>query len=371
MTTKRAFLIPLLSGTVALALLAMIPAAAGAGEKEAGPTIAAPPCEPGKTSDEIKVPGTQWSYFVYVPKAYAADRKWPVMFIMSPGGGDAGMLQRYVDGAEMNNWILAGSVQSKNEFDQSEVAVKAMVTDVCKKLPVDMRRLYASGFSGGARMSFWLAEDMKAKAFAGVLACAAGGHSERLSPRTTIYGLSGTNCFNRWDMACTLRDTKNDLSRLRFFAGGHDWADTVYLTYGMTWLNACYLKTAAAGNPGLTEEKKQLLAKIAAEIAKETEANPEKAYDWAVCQGLFYASPAAAGNESLQALLKNPKVQLYVAGYKDMGQFVKKVFATNAQDYKTNNGPLTAKREADRLAKKYADTSLAELFTKMGEPSIK
>jgi len=342
---------------------------APAGKKEAAATNTVSKFEPGKTSAEIKVAGSsQWSYFVYVPKSYTADRKWPVMFIMSPGGGDAGTLDRYLAGAELNGWILAGSVQSRNDFKPSEEAVKAMVADVCKHMPVDTKRMYASGFSGGARMAFWLSEEMKAKGFAGVLPCGAGGHPDRMSPKTIVFGLCGSNCFNRWDMACTLRGIKNGLSRLRFFQGNHDWAEAEHITYAMAWLNACYLKTAPATTTVLMDEKKQLMTKIHAEIDKDSGANPERAYDWAACQGIM---SALTGSQPTQALLKNPKVQLYVAGLKDMDLFVRKHFATNVMDYQNNNGPPAAKREADRLAQKYAETGLAALFTKMGEASVK
>ena len=348
-------------------------AAAPAGNKETAITNSVPQFEPGQTSDEIKVSGApQWSYFVHVPTSYTNNgRKWPVMFIMSPMGCDAGALERYIDGAEMNGWILVGSVQSKNSFKQSEEAVKAMVADVCKKMPVDLKRMYASGMSGGARMAFWLSEEMKTKWFAGVLACGAGGHPEKMSPKTIIFGLCGSNCFNRWDMACTMKAIRNNLSRLRFFEGNHDWADAEHIKYAMAWLNACYLKTPAAITPAWVEEKKQLVAKIRAEIEKETEADPEKAYEWTVCLGMISSSPTAVGNQTMQTLLKNPKVKSYMAGLKDMDLFVRKFFATSSMDYLNNNGTPAAKREADRLAAKYAETSLATLFAKMGEPSVK
>jgi dienelactone hydrolase len=352
--------------------LTMNATAAPAEKKEAVITNALAQFEPGKTSAEIKVSGAaKWSYFVYVPKSYTPDRKWPVMFIMSPGGGNPEMLMRYIDGAEMNNWILVGSVQARNEFNQFDEAIKAMVADVCKKMPVDLKRMYASGFSGGARMSFWLSEEMKSKSFAGVLACGAGGQPDKMSPKTVVFGLCGSNCFNRWDMACTLKQVKNDMSRLRFFPGNHVWAEAVYITYATTWLNACYLKGAPTSNSALVAEKKQMIAKIQTEIEKETESNPEKAYDWAVCLGIFASSPTAAGNQPMPALLKNPKIQLYAAGLKDMDVFVRKFFATDAMDSVNNNGTPAAKREAGRLAKKYAETGLAATFEKMGEPSVK
>ena len=79
----------------------------------------------------------------------------------------------------------------------------AMVNDVSVRLPVDRKRFYSSGFSGGAHMAFRLAEQLKQPELAGVLPCGGGGPAQRLSTNTVIYGLCGTNCFLRREMART------------------------------------------------------------------------------------------------------------------------------------------------------------------------
>ena len=355
-----------------MGVMVLVPALRAALPQSAKPSAASYlQLEAGKKSEEIKVAGSaKWTYHVYLPTAYSADRKWPVLFIMSPVGGNAGTLDRYIPGAEMNNWILAVSVQSKNGSDVTEEPITAMVDDVCKRLPVDPKRIYSSGMSGGARMAFWLSEQMKSKGFAGVLACGAGGTPDKMSSKTVVFGLCGSNCFNRWDMACTFKQLKNDMSRLRFFVGNHTWADASQITYAMAWLNACYLK-AMPPVSAASEEKKRFIAKVQEEIQKDTESDPEKAYEWAVCLSQVSSAPSIAKNPQLLALMKNPKVMQYISGLKDMDQFVKKHFATNVMDYKNNNGTEAAKRDAERLAAKYKDSSLAELFSKMGEPSVK
>ena len=171
-------------------------------------------------------------------------------------------------------------------------------------------------------------------------------------------------------MACTFKGLKNEASRLRFFPGNHTWADSGLILYAMSWLNASYLKAMPPTNAA-AEEKKRFVAKVQEEIQKSMETDPEKAYDWAVCLSQVSAAPSIAKNAQLLALMKNPKVMLYMSGLKDMDQFVRKHFATNVMDYLNNNGTPAAKRDADRLAAKYKETCLAELFTKMGEPSVK
>ena len=325
----------------------------------------------GVKSEEISCGNNpKWSYFVYLPKAYSPDRKWPVLFIMSPVGGNAATMDRYIPGAEMNQWILAVSVQSKNGDDVTEEPITAMVEDVCTRLPADTKRLYASGMSGGARMAFWLSEQMKSKGFAGVLACGAGGTPEKMSSKTAVFGLCGYNCFNRWDMACTFKDLKNGSSRLRFFVGNHTWADAGMITYGMAWLNACTLKSMPQLNAAIAE-KNRFIGLVQDEISQSAESDPEKAYEWAICLSQASSAPSVAKSPQLAALLKNPKVQAYVSAMKDVDQFVKRHFATDPMDYKNNNGTEAAKRDAERLAAKNKDTCLAELFTRMGEPAVK
>lgn len=347
----------------------------GALQAAVTPSARLPAAEPlqletGKKSEEIQcAASSKWSYFVYLPKAYTADRKWPVMFIMSPVGGNAGTLDRYIPGAEMNGWILAVSVQSKNGNDTTEEPITAMVEDVCKRLPVDPKRIYSSGMSGGARMAFWLSEQMKSKGFAGVLACGAGGIPEKMSTKTAVFGLCGSNCFNRWDMACTFKGLKNDASRLRFFVGNHTWADAGLITYAMSWLNASYLKTMPQLNAA-AEEKKRFIARVQEEIQKASETDPEAAYEWALCLSQASPSPSIAKSPQVLALMKNPKVLMYISGLKDLDQFVKKHFATNVMDYKNNNGTEAAKKDAAKCAAKYQATGLAELFTRMGEPAV-
>jgi len=50
-----------------------------------------------------------------------------------------------------------------------------------------------------------------------------------------------------------------------------------------------------------------------------------------------------------------------------LDKFVSRHFATNVMDYKNNNGTKAAAEDGAKLAEKYKDTRLAELFRKMGE----
>jgi dienelactone hydrolase len=364
---RRAFAAAALAGWAAGAAAA--PGDAGA-RRGAAAGAAELPCPPGVASEAIAAAGGKWTYHVYLPKAYAPARKWPVLFVMGPMGGTAGTLRRYTGGAELNGWILAVSVESRNGFAQSQEAVLAMVQDVTSRLSTDPKRRYATGFSGGARMAFWLA--LKEKDFAGVLACGAGGAVEELSSKAAVYGLCGSNCFNRWDMACSFKGAGKN-ARLTFFVGNHAWADAEMVTRAMTWLNASHYGAVGTTSPAsrtavFLEEKKALMAKIAAQIDACAAADPERAYEWTLC--LARADDAPETRARLQAMLQQPKVLAYAEGLKEMDRFVQKHFATSGGDYARNNGTKAALKDATELAAKYKDTSLAPIFAKMGEPSV-
>jgi len=334
---------------------------------------AAAPFPVGETTDEIKTrKHPEWSYFLYLPKNFHMNRQWPVMVAMGPTGGVKRGLDRYSKGAEFNGWILAMPVQSKNVYDRNVEAVSAVLDDVRERLPIDEKRLYATGFSGGARVAFRLAAELKKGRIAGVLPCGAGGYPREFSSKVVIYGLCGTSCYNRWDMACTMKETRNKSSRLVFFLGGHTWAPPDYLTDGMTYLNGCYLKNAPNTDRTLIAERDQFAQRLLAQIEGCLKSKPEWAYEWALFLSDF-PGPAATVNKArthLKSLQQQSKIQLYAAALADLNKFVKKHFATDRRAHHTNNGTPEAKRDAEELSEKYKDTILVNHFRKMGERSV-
>jgi len=332
-----------------------------------------PPFPVGQTTDEIRTrKHPQWSYFLYLPKNFDMNRQWPVLCAMGPTGGVKKGLDRYIPGAELNGWVLVMSVQSKNKYDRNAEAVIAALDDVREQLPIDKNRIYASGFSGGARVAFDIPAEIKGARVAGILPSGAGGYPREFSSKVIIYGLCGTHGYNRWDMACTMEETKNKDSRLVFFLGGHTWAPCPYLTDGMTYLNGCYLKKARASDAALIAERNQFTHKLLDLIEQRLDSKPEWAYEWALFLSDFPGPLTTVNNarRHLDALLKQPRIQLYKEALADMDRFVKKHFTTDRRAHHTANGTPEAKRDADALVEKYKDTILVNHFRKMGERSV-
>lgn len=315
----------------------------------------------GKTSPD-------WSYWLYLPSTFSLERKWPVMFVMSPAGGEAGnWLNAYVDGAEWNGFILALSVESANEREGSMTAVLAMVNDVVKRFPIDDNRHYASGHSGGSRMAFKLAE-RGPETLAGVIACGAGHVGHVVPGRTVVYGLCGSNCFNRWDMVRTQRELRNNRNQLRFFIGGHDWARSPLLKDAMTYLNLVEREGAKSTDRAAVAERTALAEKQLRVAREETDTNAEHAFEWAVFLAAYKGAPTVQRDAAalLAELRQRPEVESYADGLKALDRFALEMFAIGPNGRQSPSEDPQRSQKANLLAKRYADTSLAPLFTRLG-----
>jgi len=329
--------------------------------------VCAEDIETGKVIEEVQCKYKRdYSYMLYLPSSYTPDRAegWPVLFAMDPRGGTRDGFDRYIMGAEKNNWIVAMWVKSESYVDQDEKSVQAVMDDVLKRFAVDKKRCYASGMSAGGRWAFWLANKNKSNII-GIIPCGAGDAGYRYSGRVLAYGLSGGYCFNRWDMAITFNERIRDKGRLRFFEGGHDWADEDLLFDAINWLNAKYL-----AQKGAPEEIDQFSKMLFSEIQEKHETDPYFAYENAPVLAEFSKAPHAAQAKRLVAQLeKDPRIKLYIQGLEAMDDFVDEHFNTDVQDYRNNRLTPRQKRDAEELLEKYGETPLAPIIRGFGEAS--
>ena len=54
-------------------------------------------------------------YFLYLPKTLKKNQKAPLLFYTNSGGGNKANLNSITEGAELCGWIMAISVESKNQ----------------------------------------------------------------------------------------------------------------------------------------------------------------------------------------------------------------------------------------------------------------
>lgn len=329
------------------------------------PALRAKEFDTGKVISDIRCKSDrEYSYLLYLPSAYRADSAegWPVLFAQSPHGGNSGDLRRYVFGAEKNNWIIAMSVQSTNGSNENDDAAEAMVEDVFKRVHVDEARCYTTGFSGGAREAFLLAGKRK-RNILGIIPCGAGGKAG--NSRLLAYGLCGSTCFNRWDMAVSFDAIGEKYGRLRFFAGGHSWAGSDLCFEAITWMNAKYL-----AKEGRQPEIDAFSGMLMEQIMQKIKTDPYFAYEQAcVLAAVTKAPDAAEARKIASTLRKDPKIKLYLEGVEDLTDFVDDHFNTSPMDYRNNPCTSSQQKDAAKLLEKYADTPLAGIIEGFGKPS--
>lgn len=318
------------------------------------------PYPTGAVTEEISC-GDDFSYFLYLPKSLRRGAKHPVLFLMSPGGGSKGTAKRYVRGAERNRWIVATSRQSKNNFEGSQDAINSMIKHVTRTLPIDGKRMYVTGMSGGSRMAF--ATSQVHKEIAGVLACGAGG--DLGSSKQVAYGLCGSNCFNRTDMANSFRGFKSRDCLLRYFPGKHVWAGEELCDDGMTHLNGVFLIDNEDDYPA---EFAHYVKEVMAIVGEAKESAPLRAYMWtSFLTDHKVDVPELADLHA--ALGSDPMNELYVEGLKDVSEFAQKQFGAISASQWQSDPKISA--ACKREATKYAGTPWEEVLNKMSEDAQK
>lgn len=142
--------------------------------------------------------GAGSSYFLYVPKTLPTDRKVPLLFYTHSGGGNAGLLTEISEGAELTGWIMAVSVQSKNELIVEDCVKysKNSIEHILKTLPVDENRIYFTGNSGGGAQAFRNATRINA---CGVMPNVGYIPSDCSAPSCDCFIMNGGYDYNRKD----------------------------------------------------------------------------------------------------------------------------------------------------------------------------
>lgn len=229
---------------------------------------------PGKIAPKVACENdaTQ-TYALYLPSAYTPKSQWPVLYAFDPSARGLAPVERFREAAEKYGFIVAGSNNSRNgPWAPSATAIMAMMNDVSSRFSIDLKRVYLTGFSGGARVACHLGIALNGQ-IAGVIACGAGFGSEvRLSSSIpfVFFGTVGVDDFNYSE----LRQLDRKLHefgipvRIETFDGGHSWAPTALCMRAIEWMNVQAMKSGRIGkDPKLLDD----LFAAQAEQAREYE----------------------------------------------------------------------------------------------------
>lgn len=229
------------------------------------------PGVPGKLEPAVaSLSDAEMTYALYLPEDYSTDRLWPVLVCLDPAARGTVPVERFKEAADFHGFILIGSNHARNYDAKSvERSLTAILGDLGQRYPVHADGVYATGFSGGARVALTLASQFGH--FSGVIACGAGFHPEYPPdpfvrfPILMTLGLADSNyCFMRSQYRM-LQKYGRDVSML-LFDGGHDWPSVEMCHWALGWLR---LRGQDRGVMPVDAEWRSLFMKALADRAEE------------------------------------------------------------------------------------------------------
>jgi dienelactone hydrolase len=187
----------------------------------------------------------QQSYALYLPSGYTPEKKWPMLYAFDPAGRGKLPVSLFKDAAEKFGFIVVGSNNSRNGIQVGPI-IQAVLEDTNGRFAIDPKRVYSTGFSGGARIAFALAGSNPG-AVAGVIACSAG-FPRTASPapdlQFVVFATTGSEDFNFPEMQQLKRkmDEAAMQNRLAVFDGGHEWPPANLAAQAIAWLELQAMK---------------------------------------------------------------------------------------------------------------------------------
>jgi predicted esterase len=204
---------------------------------------------PGQTGEVVCGSDHGQSYALYVPSGYTAAKRWPIVYFFDPAGRGRRPVDLYKNIAETYGFIFAGSNNSRNFSSDQSATVNSIWSDTHDRLSLDERRVYASGFSGGARVAAAMALSCPQCQMAGIIAHGAGYPSSRADSNDKLlyFFAVGNRDFNWPEVAMIRRqrEAHGQPYRVRIFDGSHQWAPVEVMEDAIQWLILKAMQQAA------------------------------------------------------------------------------------------------------------------------------
>lgn len=187
----------------------------------------------------------QQSYALYLPSGYTPEKKWPMLYAFDPGARGKLPVTLFKDAAEKFGYIVVGSNNSQNGVQVAGV-VQTLWEDTHARFKIDDRRVYTTGFSGGARVASAIALGYSG-AIAGVIICSAGfpgNEAPAAGLPFVVFATTGTEDFNFPEVQQLKRklDVVGARNHLEVFAGGHDWPPADLCAQAIVWMEIQAMK---------------------------------------------------------------------------------------------------------------------------------
>lgn len=207
------------------------------------------------------------SFALFLPRGYTPEKKWPILYAFDPVARGSVPVKLFKDAAEKFGYIVVGSNNSRNGIDIGEI-VKTLWADTHERFSIDERRIYTTGFSGGARVASAVALSY-AGAVAGVIV-ASGGPRPNFNPAAAkplvFFVTAGSEDFNFPEMKQLARrlDALGITNQLVIFAGSHEWPSAGLCDEAVEWLEFQAMKSGTrVKDDALIDERLKLMTKRA------------------------------------------------------------------------------------------------------------
>lgn len=196
----------------------------------------------GEIIDSIPVIGTTNNTFaLYLPNAYDSLKPSAIIFVFDPGGRGITGIKPFLASAEKYNYILVCSNNAKNgPYDSNFKITNHLFNYIFSIFSIDERRIYVSGFSGGARLATAIA--VSSGSIQGVVGCGAGFGGLPYVPtaqsKFSYVGLVGDRDMNYQEMIKikTWLDSQPIKGEVFIFEDDHKWPPPEQLLRAFGWL---------------------------------------------------------------------------------------------------------------------------------------
>lgn len=215
-------------------------------------------------------------YIAYLPPNYSLEHSFPVLFCFDPHADArlvAGLFRNY---AEKKGMIIIASATLQNGLTQEEIALylNQLYSDVREKLWIDTTRIFAAGFSGGARVAGIFSQ---LAPVTGIISCSAGYYPVTKCVSTVlIAGKYDMNYLETKSADLRLNATSCKHTFLTF-EGPHQWPTVQLLSQALDILQVWRMGSAEFVRS--EEGKKLFLQERQAILARLNHVSPDSLWD--------------------------------------------------------------------------------------------
>lgn len=174
------------------------------------------------------------TYELYYP--LKVKKSLPVIFIFDPHGNGKNAISYFLEASELYGFLLIASNNSKNGVEKLDYILNTLINEVKSNYPIDSKRMYAAGFSGGGRVASTLAQIYPE--IQGVISIGAGFSPMNNSRLFDIALIAGLEDFNYDESVYSFQQLKSAGWRTIgiYFNGGHQWPPKEMINTSVLWM---------------------------------------------------------------------------------------------------------------------------------------